>query len=210
MQYFNTLPSITQTDFNGNLVSVTNLLTRGYLLPSLQNNVMLFYQYQSKSGDTPENIAYRYYNDVNRFWIVLYGNQIIDPQFDLSLEDSVLMNYIINKYQVQANTTDQNVLAWTQANVHHYEKTVVTQNSNDQQYQSITIQIDQNTYNLTQPGTTTRTFPDGTTVTQTITTNAVSYYDYEIQQNESKRTINLIKNTYTNQMESQLSSLMAK
>ena len=80
MKYFQTLPTVVNVDSNNNLYSLKNIITRGILLPELSRNPMLFYQYTIQDGDTPENIAYKYYNDPYRYWILLYGNNTIDPQ----------------------------------------------------------------------------------------------------------------------------------
>jgi hypothetical protein len=56
--------------------------------------------------------------------------------------------------------------------------------------------------------TETQTFPNGSTVTYTVSKSAISLYDYENNINESKRNINLIKSSYANQMETQLKQLV--
>lgn len=211
MKYFSSLPLISQPNFNGHSVVATNLLSRNYLLPSLKDNLSLYYSYDLRESDTPENVAYRYYNDVNRFWILLYGNNIIDPQWDWPLTSNVLLAYLINKYSTAAGSTDSNVvLAYIQSTVHHYEKIISTSDTSGTQQQSITIQIDQNTYNNTIQGTTSATLPSGVKVTQTVKTRIVSIYDYENNLNESKRKINIIKDSYVTQMETQFTNLMRK
>jgi hypothetical protein len=71
-------------------------------------------------------------------WIILYANNIIDPQYDWPLGYRDFNNYISNKYRtaaatdlsISANTiTDQQVIAWTPNktsanNIHHYEMVI--------------------------------------------------------------------------------------
>lgn len=208
MRYFSTLPLITQKDPYGNFITVNNLLSRAYLLPSLQNNLMMFYTYDLKESDSPENISYRYYNDVYRYWIVLYSNNIIDSQAQWPLTSQQFIVYLQDKYATAANGA-ANVLSYTTSNIHHYEQYITTKNSVDNQGQTITIQIDGATYNsFTSSTTTSAPLPDGSVVTKSVTAESISIYDYENKLNESKRSIKIMNSNYVNQTEQQLQSLM--
>jgi hypothetical protein len=46
-------------------------------------------------------------------------------------------------------------------------------------------------------------------VTVTIEKSAVSYYDYELNLNESKRNIKILNSAYVDQLEKQFTDLMA-
>lgn len=210
MKYFQTLPNILQPDFNGNYIAATNLMARAYLLTNLQNNIYLYYDYDVKDYDKPESIAYKYYNDQYRYWMILYANGIIDPQSEWPLDTINLFNYLDDKYGNAANTANVSVLEYTRTTVHHYEKLITTSNNVDLQNATITIQIDESTYNNTTPFITTSTLPDNTVITQKIDKNIVYIYDYEVEQNEKKRRIKLIKDVYANDMDKQLASLMSK
>ena len=87
MQYFDTLPKIIKTDATGNSLLMTNLMARASVIPSLLQNPAVFYQYDIQDGDTPEIVAYKYYGDVYRYWMIFYCNQIIDPQWDWPLNN---------------------------------------------------------------------------------------------------------------------------
>jgi hypothetical protein len=209
MKYFNTLPLVLQNDFNGNALLVNNLITRAYLLPSLTKNVMLYYKYDLKDSDTPENIAYKYYEDIDRYWIVLYSNGITDPQGDWPLTNQQFDLYLVKKYAEDAGSSEPSViLSYTTGTIHHYEQTIVTTDSGNLQKQSITIEIDENTYNTTTDTEYNSVFPNGVKVSKKITKNAVSIYEYENRLNESKRKINIMKKDFVGQMETQLKSVM--
>lgn len=210
MKYFQSLPNILQPDFNGNYVTVTNLMARAYLLTNLQNNIYLYYDYDVKDYDKPESIAYKYYNDQYRYWMILYANGIIDPQSEWPLTANNLYNYLEDKYSEAANTANTTVLQYTKSTVHHYEKIITTSNNVDLKNATITIQIDEPTYNSTNSSITTSTLPDNTIITRQIEKNIVYIYDYEVEQNENKRRIKLIKDIHANDMDKQLSSLMSK
>lgn len=206
MRYFNSLPYLTTNDNNGNIVALKNLLIRTQLIPQLAKNPLLFYTYSVQDGDTPEIIANKYYGDPFRFWITLYGNPtILDPQADWPMSSQQFLIYLNDKYGAVANG---NVLSYTQGTVHHYEKTVTSIDGDSGTTVIKTVEIDEPTYNLITPSTVTQTFPNGTTITYTISTNAVSIYDYENNLNESKRNINIINSAYANQIESRYQTLV--
>ena len=207
MKYFNSLPTIIKNDYNNNVVLATNLLTRAYFLPSLLKNVTLFYEYDLREGDTPEIIAHKYYGNVYKYWIVLYSNGIIDPQSDWPLTSNQFELYLNDKYSVQANGTP--VLSYTTSTVHHYEKIITIQNSNDMYTQNNTVIIDEDAYNSLSTSTVTRTLPDGSSVTQSISKSAISIYDYEVNLNEDKRKINIMKDIYVEPLENQFVKLMS-
>lgn len=217
MRYFQTLPLINQIDPYGNQITVNNIISRAYLLPSLQNNLMLFYTYDVKDGDTPENMTYSYYGDVYRYWILMYSNGIIDPYSQWPLTNDQFTIYLLDKYKQSAansanvtvaNVTSSQILSYTSSTVHHYEQYITTINSIDNQGQTITIQISGNTYNSFVGYTTTSTFNDGSTVTKSVSVGAISIYNYELGVNESKRNIRVMNTNYVTGTEQQLQSLM--
>ena len=71
-----------------------------------------------------------------------------------------------------------------------------------------TIIIDLNEYNTLVESTTTYTLPEEQT-TVTIQKNAVSYYDYELKLNESKRSIKLLNKAFVDQFESDFQKVMS-
>jgi hypothetical protein len=209
MLYFNSIPKISTSDNNGNLIVLTNLLKRVNIIPSLLKNPDVFYQYDIQEGDTPEIVAAKYYGDSYRYWLVLFANQIMDAQWEWPLTSSQFDQYIRNKYADAAATANiSNVIAYTTGTVHEYTETITTVDSVSLNETSKTIVIDENTYNNITPGITSQTFPSGAVITQTVSKSAVSIYDYELALNESKRTINLINSIYTSEIESQFKSLM--
>lgn len=217
MKYFNTLPSISSIDYSGNRVVLKNLLVRAKLLTQLQNNPLLYYTYSVQDGDTPESVAYKYYGDQYRYWIVLYGNQSLDPQWDWPMSSRQFGKFIVDKYtndtanafNISANTvTSSQVLSYTQGTIHHYEKVISTMDNVTRTESVKIVNVDGDTANQVSSSTQTITFSNGTSATQTTSVNTVSIYDYENDLNESRRNIKLINSSYVTQMESQLKSIM--
>jgi formate dehydrogenase assembly factor FdhD len=137
---------------------------------------------------------------------VLLANQITDPQWEWPLTSQQFNLYLNDKYSTVANSNT--VLSYTQSTIQQYVKTITTTDSISSNTTSLSIIVDQPTYTLIQTGSTTQTFSDGSSVTETITKNAVSIYDYEINLNESKRNIQLINKNYAYEFEKQLHSLL--
>jgi hypothetical protein len=209
MFYFNSFPKVITTDYNGNGILLTNILKRINIIPGLLSNPLLLYKYDLQEGDTPDIVANKYYGDSYRYWLPLFANNIMNPQWQWPMDSNVFDSYIQNKYtEAAAAANVSSVLVYTQSTVYQYTKTIQTVDSYTLNSNSTTIVIDEPTYNSMVTGTTTSTFSNGATVTQTITKNVVSIYDYELEQNESNRSISLINSIYTSQIESQFASLM--
>jgi hypothetical protein len=197
MQYFATLPKILKTDATGQSILMTNLIARSSVVPSLLNNAALFYQYDIQDTDTPESIAYKYYGESYRYWIVLFANQIIDPQWNWPMNNVVFAEYLANKYP------DVDVYTVT----HHYEK-IITQfdaGTNTTTVDKVEISLDD--YNNLYPSTNSYSLPTGQ-ATVIISKSAVSIYDYELGLNEANRTIRILNNTFVGEIEKEFKSLM--
>jgi hypothetical protein len=197
MQYFNTLPKILSSNYNGGTIILTNLLARANILPEALKSPLLYYTYDIQEGDTPEIVAHKYYEDSYRYWIVLFANQIIDPQWDWPLSGNNFEKYIVDKY------TDFNPYS----TIHHYEKIMEQTDISTNTTSKNMVIVSQNTYNSIVSSTTSYTLPTGT-VSVTTTGRAVDYYTYELELNESKRNISLLNKNYVNEFETELRTLM--
>jgi hypothetical protein len=197
MQYFKTLPKLISTN-NGNSILLTNLLVRSSIIQNLLTNSLLFYKYDIQDGDTPEIVAYKYYGDAYRYWIVLFSNQMLDPQWDWPLNSINFQNYIVNKY-----TTFN-----PYSTIHGYTQTTTQYDYNTQTTTVNKVNISQNTFNTFVPYNATVTLPTGK-VSISKTVSSISYYQYELDLNESKRNINILNKQYVNQIESEFKKLMS-
>jgi len=199
MQYFDTLPKIINIDSRGNSKVMTNLLARASVIPQILKDPLVYYSYDIQEGDTPEIIAHKYYGDSYRYWIVLFANELLDPQWDWPMTYNVFEQYLADKYP------STNIYS----EVEYYEKVITQYEVNSQTTTVNKVRIDEDTYNIL-PVTQTATYTLSTgPVTVTTTRNAVSIYDYELALNESKRNIKILNSNYINLMETQLKNLMA-
>ncbi len=279
-KYFNYFPKTLYTSNNSTtgLDSVTNIIARFAFEKGLKENSSTFYKYNIKDSDTPEIIAYKFYGSVERQWVVLLFNDIIDPQFDWPFESNQLITYIDKKYtanatnfvddtnmptylfQASLNTepyssllkesingrllgdinnngivtsgdalfytnynnlstnrarrdyinftmkpiitanptkyaslvTSTTGITWAQTHIKNYFK-IITTTTNDGTITTEKIDVGEATYiNVTATSVSTTT-QAGEVVTIATTKDTQTYYDYEVEENESKREINLIK-----------------
>jgi len=132
--YFEKFPVILYDSVgNGDFKFVTNLLRRVGLRTKVKNNVLLFDTYDIRSGQTPEEIADKLYDDPELHWVILMVNDITDRYHQWPLNENQFQAYINDKYD--------NIDA-----VHHYE---TTQTSGD-----TTLKIDVGTVNTDYPSAT--------------------------------------------------------
>lgn len=197
--YFQSLPKLIRKDKGGHFLIMTNLLARASVKPSLFNNSALFYTYDIQDGDTPEIIAYKYYGDVYRYWIVLFANQILDPQWQWPMSAKTFDRYIVEKYP----NTD------VYGTVYEYTKTITTTDLTTNIQTTNTVVISQQEFQQFQAITKTFTLPSGAQVAVSEVANTVSIYEWEVQQNEKNRSIKILNSSYMTEVEQQLKSLMS-
>lgn len=209
MLYFDTFPLVVASDYKNNAILLTNLMARVEIIPSLLRNPLLFYSYDLKESDRPDILAHKYYDDSNKYWMILYANEIMDPLYDWPLTSQQFDAYLKNKYSAAAGG-DAFVLTYTTSTVQEYRKTITTYDSTSLETTIKTVVVDLTTYNSITTGSITQTFSSGASVTRTTSKTAVSIYDYEIELNEAKQNIKLINSSYSNQLENDLKTLMAQ
>jgi hypothetical protein len=214
-RFFNYFPKTLYTSNNltAGVDTVTNIIARFGFESTLKNNSAAFYKYNIQESDTPEIIASKYYDNPERHWIVLLFNDIMDPQFDWPLQYQPFIDYVNTKYSANnyADTANTGVtgLAWSMNvnNVQAYYKIVTRTNFDDISIVE-KLEVDANTYANVAASTTTYTLQDGSTITQKVTKERKTYYDYEQELNEEKREIKLIKPEFVPQIEKEFKKVI--
>jgi hypothetical protein len=204
-KYFNYFPkTFYKLNQNSNDVdAVTNITARFGFEQAFKNNSAVYYEYDVQDSDTPEIIANKFYGSPERHWAVLMINDIVDPQFDWPLDQRTIISYIDEKYSANASV-GQSGTTWAQANIHSYYKVETrTTNSTGTELQS-KLEIDANTYANVAATTSNLTLDDGNSITITTTKETKSYYDYEVEENETKRTIKLLKPEFVSSIEEEI------
>jgi hypothetical protein len=208
-KYFNYFPKTAYSlDNTNNVDVVTNIITRFAFESSFRNNTAVYYEYNIQDSDTPEIIANKFYGDSEKHWVVLMLNDIVDTQFDWPLDQRTIISYINEKYSANASV-GQSGISWAQANIHSYYKVETrTTNLTGSELQS-KLQIDANTYANVVTTTSNTTLNDGNSITITVSKETKSYYDYEVEENETKRTIKLLKPEFIRPIENELISALS-
>jgi len=208
-KYFNYFPKTAYSlDNTNNVDVVTSIITRFAFESSFRDNTAVYYEYNIQDSDTPEIIANKFYGDSEKHWVVLMLNDIVDPQFDWPLDQRTIISYMNEKYSANASV-GQSGVNWAQANIHSYYKVETrTTNSTGSELQS-KLQIDANTYANVAATTTNLTLDDGNSITITVSKETKSYYDYEVEENETKRTIKLLKPEFIRPIENELISALS-
>jgi hypothetical protein len=207
--YFSKFPKIYHSfDDYKTSEQVVNILSRFSLESSLKENTSIFYDYDIRDGDTPEIIASKMYDSAERHWIVLLFNDIIDPQYDWPLQYDVLTKYIDEKYLASANSnTSGDGITWSRGNIHSYYRVEKCTSPN----RTITIkkyEVDANTYaNTTISLNDSVVLPGNVTAVFDTTKETKTYYDYEMEENEKKRTIKLLKQEFVSPLELELENI---
>lgn len=199
MKYFQSFPLVSVSLPNGSTKVYRNILTRLSVIPSILTNPVLFYEYDIQEGDTPEIVADKYYGDSYRYWIVLFCNQLMDPQWDWPLSGANLQNYIVDKYT--------NLGFDPMTTVKSYQKTITKINLTNNLTTTEVVEISEFDYNNSIPFNGTFSLP-GETVQVSINYSVQTYYDYEVSLNDSKRTIKLLDTNYVQDIEDQFITLL--
>ena len=146
---------------------------------------------------------------------MLLFNDIIDPQYDWPLKSDTLIDYINTKYSKveYANTANTLVtgLSWAQniSHVQAYYK-IITRTSADSTEIKETITVDANTYANIVATSTSYTLNNASSITETISKLTKTYYDYEVDLNEAKRSINLLKPEFLKDIEDEMKEALLK
>ena len=120
--YFESFPKIFYDSVGqGNPKVVTNLLRRVAIRAKVKTNTMLYDTYDVKSGETPEIIADKLYQDPELHWIVMLVNNVTDRYHQWPMNYSQFLQYINDKYVNADGTSNVD-------GVHHYE---IAQSSGD-------------------------------------------------------------------------------
>jgi hypothetical protein len=220
MKYFSNFPSINYSldDNDLEFKLIKNPLTRVRFVREILQNVKIFYEYDFSDSDSPEIIAHKLYEDPNRYWMVMFSNDLIDPYYDVPLKDADLDSLLVHKYGSVANAQSQ---------IHHYERrtNIVTNKDGNISENEYVTELQQYSYDFDTGVVIENTLPtisnpvsissestevvnDGVIITKTVKDYAISNYDYELNLNEDKRKIKLVRSELVSEIETQFKSLL--
>jgi hypothetical protein len=209
-KYFSKFPktyySLENTPYN--LDVVTNIISRFSFEQSFKDNTSIYEKYNVQESDTPEIIASKIYDSPERHWIVLMMNDIVDAQYDWPLEYRTLTAFINDKYTANANTAaGQTGLMWSQENTHSYYSVEKRTTIRTGDFSEKKVRVDANTYANVVISSTNKILSDGNEIKIDTSKESISYYTYEIDENESKRQIKILKPEFAYALEQELKAV---
>ena len=181
-EYVNRLPD---SHSSSEYIEVKNLFKRGKIRDDIFKDVTYFTKYSIKGDDRPDNVAFQVYQDSKLDWVVLLSNNIINIQDEWPLTQQSFENYLLNKYENQQNIHG----------IHHYESqeiknsvgsTILKKGLHVPQYFSMKF-FDANLGTYTEIGG-----------AGDLITSSVTNYEYEVNLQDEKRNIYLLKQNYLN------------
>ena len=181
-EYVNRLP---ESHSSSEYIEVKNLFKRGKIREDIYQNVTYFTKYSIKGDDRPDNVAFDVYQDSNLDWVILLANNMINVQTEWPLTQNSFENYLLNKYG-----TNENIYG-----IHHYE-TQKIKNSLGAIVLPEGLHVDKNfSMKFLDANLGTYTEVGGT---GDLITSEVTNYDYEIDLQDKKRQIYILKQGYLN------------
>ena len=186
-QYFRKLPNLNYPSLlktresNTDFVQTKNLFRRVKVREDLFANFMQFDKYEIIGDERPDNVAEKVYGNGNLDWVVLMSNNIIDINNEWPLSQLQLNIFLADKY------TPQELVS-----IHHYETLELRDNKN-QLILPAGLVVDED-FNLEYFSggqvKSTNSLVDGRPI------KAVTFYDYENDLNDKKRSINVLKSKF--------------
>ena len=191
--YFRQLPDLDYPSLSNDRTSsydyikVKNIFKRAVMRDDVFDSYVAFEKYSIEGDERPDNVAQKFYNDPNLDWIILITNNIISVREQWPMSQNDLYTYLEEKY------TDQQM-----SYIHHYETQLVV-DSEDKLIQPEGYWVDSD-YTVS--------FVDKGTLKTISNLKSVSYIQHEINLNEKKRQIDLLKEEYLQMFISDNSEIM--
>ena len=181
MNYFDLFPDVQLPSFSNkrnssnDYITTKNLFKRGKVRDEFFQDVTTFYQYSVNGDDRPDNVADKVYDNDKLDWVVLIANNIINIRDEWPMGQYDFQRYLNNKY-------DSTQLG----QIHHYETNEV-RNPDDKLLLQSGLTVDSDfTFSYTYQGT------------QYNVSNltSVSNFEHEVNKNDKKRVIYLLRPEY--------------
>jgi hypothetical protein len=193
MNYFDLFPDVQLPSFSDkrnsskDFITVKNLFKRGKVREDFFQNVTAFYQYSVVGDDRPDNVAQKIYDNDQLDWVVLIANNIINIRDEWPMSQYDFQRYLDNKYDsVQLSQ------------IHHYETTEIKSPNGKLLLQS----------GLAVDADFTFSYSYGTTTYSVNSVTSVSNFQHEVNKNDAKRNIYLVRPEYVGTVISDMREIM--
>ncbi len=195
--YFRQVPNfeyISRTADTKNISEYTpvkNLFKRGKLKNDIFNDLTKFTKYKIIGDERPDNVASKVYGDSTLDWLVLLSNNVMNIQTEWPLDHQSFHTFLLNKYG-----SEEEILA-----VHHYETTQV-RNTAKTTIVPKGIKVPKD-YSVEFYDSRLQRYTTVSNITTEVTNE-----DYEIEIENNKRNIYLLKPAYINLILNDMSESM--
>jgi hypothetical protein len=182
-----------------------NIMVRVRVLVEKLDQVFHYYEHTIREEETPEILAENFYDDPEAHWLILLTNNITDPQYDWPLNTRSFDNYITAKYGSK-ETAETTWVEWYEVHrvddpatgVMYLKRYKIT----EEQYDDPELQIEP-------------TLDRGLEISSSVINVFFPYkerksaFDVELENNEAKRQIKLIKPDYYQNIRNEFRAIMA-
>tara|TARA_A100000164_G_scaffold375041_1_gene409232 strand:+ start:600 stop:1274 length:675 start_codon:yes stop_codon:yes gene_type:complete len=156
---------------------VKNIFKRAVLRGDVFNEVTAFTKYSIEGDERPDQVSYKFYKDSALDWVVLTTNNIIHVRDEWPMGNQDFLTYLNEKYTTQELS-----------NVHHYETEIIRDS------RGRLIQPE----GLTVPAGHSISFLDNGVLRTESKLKLFTFLQNEIDLNDAKREINILKDRYLN------------
>ena len=191
MAYFKYLPSIeyispleSKSSIN-TFIEAKNLFRRIKLSDNAFSSPYVFNKYIIQEGDRPDTVAYKYYGDSSLDWLVIFGAAIINQRTDWPLTSDELYEFASKKYGNDLTA------------IREY-RTRQVKDSDGRIILPAGYVVNQDF-----------TIPNPDNPTSTLNpVQGITNWEYETEQNEKKKEINLVKPSFVPSIRREVETVM--
>jgi hypothetical protein len=181
---------------HGQKVQLTNILRRFKVSSDVANRTDAYYNYDIQEGDRPDTIAEQYYGNAKYAWLVMHFNDIEDVRFDWPLSTVDFASYIVGKYgslaAAQSKVEEYRIYLFRIEGGQKVPATAKTLYDGTPLEERVVV-VDEATYNAT---------------ASNFQKAAVSAYDFEVEKNETKRSIRLLDKRYLGKVRDEVEDIL--
>ena len=156
---------------------VKNIFKRAVMRDDIFDSTISFTKYSVQDDERPDQIAYNFYQDSGLDWVVLTTNNIIHVRDEWPMGSQDFLTYLNQKYTAEELS-----------NIHHYE-TKIVRDSLGKLIQPEGLRVPEN-HSIT--------FLDNGVSRTVSRLTSFSFLEHEINLNDAKRNINILKIEYLN------------
>jgi hypothetical protein len=171
-------------------VPVKNLFKRGKLREDIFGNLSFFEKYSIIGDERPDNVAFKFYRDSTLDWVILLSNNILNIQSEWPLSQTSFDTYVLDKYN-DYNTLYNGIKHWKTTEIKDSNGTIIVPGG---------LIVDQN-FSL-------QYYDNGEYQEARNFTIPVTNYEYEIELENSKRNIYILKQRYLNVVFNDMDDIM--